>query len=121
MTVRTGSDSGPRLKSMPSAAAALAELGLTTPANSTKRLLHPQDRPARLLAPGRVTIPRFDTLREMAERYSAQLEHARHHRRSPVISAGHRSELISVVRIGFIYCQIAAMRIFSLRRMSTYP
>jgi hypothetical protein len=106
---------------MPSAAAALAELGLPTPTDTTKRLLHPQDRPARPVAPGRVTIPRFDTLREMAEHYSAQLEHARHHRGSPVISAGRRSELISVVRIGFIYCQIAAMRIFSLRRMSTYP
>jgi hypothetical protein len=106
---------------MPSAAAALAALGLPTPADTTKRLLHPQDRPARPLAPGRVTIPRFDTLREMAEHYSAQLEHARRHRRSPVISAGHRSELISVVRIGFIYCQVAAMRIFSLGRTSTYP
>jgi hypothetical protein len=106
---------------MSSAAAALAELGLPTPADTTERLLHPQDRSARALAPGRVIIPRFDTLKEMAEHYSAQLEHARHYRGSPVISAGRRSELISVVRIGFIYCQIAAMRIFSLRRMSTYP
>jgi hypothetical protein len=106
---------------MPSAVAALEELGLPTPADTTKRLLHPQDRPARPLAPGRVTLPRFDTLREMAEHYSAQLEHARHRKESPAISAGHRSDLISVVRIGFIYCQVAAMRIFSLRRTSTYP
>ena len=104
---------------MPSAVEALAELELPTPADTRKRLLHPQDRPARPLAPGRVTIPRFDTLREMAEHYGAQLEHARHHSGSPVISAGHRSELISVVRIAFVYCQIAAMRIFSLGRMST--
>jgi hypothetical protein len=106
---------------MPSAAAALAELGLPTPADTTERLLHPQDRPARPLTPGRVTIPRFDTLREMAELYSAHLEHARHRRQRPVMSAGHRSELISVVRIGFLYCQIAATRIFSLRRMSASP
>ena len=53
---------------MPSVEAALAELGLATPTDTTKRILHPQDRPARPHAPGRVTIPRFDTLREMAER-----------------------------------------------------
>jgi hypothetical protein len=106
---------------MPSAAAALAALELPTPTDTTKRLLHPQDRAARPLAPGRVAVPRFDTLREMAEHYNAQLEHTRHHRRSPVISAGHRSEVISAVRIGFIYCQIAALRIFSRGRVSTFP
>ena len=113
---------------MPSAAAALAELGLPTPADTTKRLLHPQDRPARPLTPGRVTIPRFDTLREMADRYSA------HHLGSPVhdekrsaLRRDHRryrrlsqvNDVIAVAHMAVIYCQLRVIRIFSLRRLST--
>ena len=61
------------IPAMPSVDAALAELGLmTTPANSRKRILHPQDMAAQLSRPGGVAIPRFETLREIAERYSAQ-------------------------------------------------
>jgi len=113
---------------MPSAAAALAELGLPTPTDTTKRLLHPQDRPARPLTPGRVTIPRFDTLREMADRYSA------HHLGSPVhdekrsaLRRDHRryrrlsqvNDVIAVAHMAVIYCQLRVIRIFSLRRLST--
>ena len=112
---------------MPSADAALAELGLvTTPAGSTKRILHPMDRAMRPLTPGQVAIPKFETLREMAERYSVQHltppsdekrstqpfklllhEHGRHCR---------QSELMFTLHISAIYCQTVAMRIFSRRR-----
>lgn len=61
------------IRVMPSVDAALEELGLaTTPSDSTRRILHPQDIAALLPAPGRVTIPKFDTLREMAEHVSTQ-------------------------------------------------
>jgi hypothetical protein len=51
---------------MTSVEAAVAELGLPTPAETTKRLLHPQDRPPLLPhVAGRVVIPNFDTLKEM--------------------------------------------------------
>jgi hypothetical protein len=57
------------IPAIPSFDAALAELGLvTTAADGPKRILHPQDRAALTRAPGQVAIPRFDTLREMAER-----------------------------------------------------
>jgi hypothetical protein len=125
---------------MPSVAAALAELRLPTPADTTKRLLHPQDRPPLHHIPGPVAIPKFETLRKMAEHHSAQhltprpsdrkrstepsatgYEHGRHRRRSRAVSVVHMSRLISTVHISVIYCQVAAMRIFSLGRMSTYP
>ena len=52
---------------------ALAELGLvTTPADSTRRILHPLDRAKLLLEPGPVIIPEFDTLRKMEEHYAAE-------------------------------------------------
>jgi hypothetical protein len=119
---------------MPSVDAALAELGLvTTPANSRKRILHPQDRAALLPVPGKVAIPRFATLREMAERYSAQrlglrvrdekrsgkwpvilpYDHGQQRQRSRVIATGHHSRVITTVYISVIYCQTTAMRIFS--------
>ena len=56
------------IRVMPSVDAALAELGLvTTPANSPKRILHPQDSATLPHAPGQVAIPKFDTLMGMAE------------------------------------------------------
>ena len=125
---------------MPSVAAALAELRLPTPAETTKRLLHPQDRPLLPPMPGPVAIPQFETLRKMADHYSTQhltlpalderpstkpstisREHGRHHRRSWTISAVQRNALISTVLISAIYCQVVAMRIFSVRKMSTPP
>ena len=61
------------IREMPSVDAALEELGLeTTPAHDLKKILHPQDRATLLRTPGQVAIPKFDTLREMADRYSAQ-------------------------------------------------
>jgi len=126
---------------MPSVDAALAELGLaTTPTENPKRILHPQDIAALLPAPGQVTIPKFDTLMEMAERFSSQRlgspihgedkrsgkwpvilpdDHRRRRRRSRIIATGHRSWVITTVHISVIYCQTAAMRIFSRGRMST--
>jgi hypothetical protein len=56
------------IRKMPSVDAALEELGLeTTPAHDLKRILHPQDRATLLRTPGQVAIPKFDTLREMAD------------------------------------------------------
>lgn len=125
---------------MPSVMAALAELRLPTPADTAKRLLHPQDRPPLPSAPGPVAIPEFETLRKMAEHYSVRhltprvsdekrrpkplpigYEHGRHRKRSRIVSVVHSSWLISTVHISAIYCQVVAMRIFSLGRMSTYP
>ena len=119
------------IRVMPSVDAALAELGLmTTPADSRKRILHPQDRATLHPAPGQVTIPKSDSLWGMVESLSAQpigrrrsdgentlpltitREHGRLRRRLRVISAGQRGELISSLRITAIYCQIVAMRIF---------
>ena len=57
---------------MPSVDAALAELGLApTLADSAKRILHPQDKTSPSPAPGPVVIPRFDTMRQMAEHFGA--------------------------------------------------
>jgi hypothetical protein len=125
---------------MPSVAAALVELRLPTSAESTKRLLHPQDRPPQSPAPRPFSILRFETLRKMADHYSTQHltlhtaderrstkpstishEHGRYRRRSRAISAVSRNALISTVLISAIYCQVVAMRIFSDRRMSTSP
>jgi hypothetical protein len=125
---------------MTSVAAALEELRLPTPAETTKRLLHPQDRPPLHSVPGPVAIPQFETLRKMADRHSTQRltlhapderpstepsaishEHGRRHRRSRTVSAVQRSALISTVLISAIYCQIVAMRIFSVRKISTPP
>jgi hypothetical protein len=128
------------IPAMPSVDAALSELGLmTTPANPRKRILHPQDMAALLPATGEVAIPRYETLREMAERYSAQRlssrvpdekrsgnwpvtllrDQARHHRRERVLAFGHWSWVTITVHISVIYCQSAAMRIFSRGRVST--
>jgi hypothetical protein len=124
------------IRVVPSVEEALAELGLvTTPANSPKRILHPQDVAMLLPAAGQVAIPKFATLIEMAERYSAQRlgsavhderrsgkwvadllhDHGWHRRRSQV------SDVIAAVHITLIYCQAAAMRIFSRGRVSTEP
>lgn len=122
---------------MPSVAAALAELRLQTPNETTKRLLHPQDRAPQPPAPGPVAIPQFETLRKMSGHYSTQHlalhapderrstkplaighEHGRHRRRSRTISAVQRSALISTVLISAIYCQVVTMRIFSVRKTS---
>jgi hypothetical protein len=52
---------------------ALAELGLvTTPADRTKRILHPLDKAKFLREPGPVIIPTFDTLKKMEEHYAAE-------------------------------------------------
>jgi hypothetical protein len=117
------------IPAMPSVDAALAELRLmTTSANSRKRILHPQDE---------IVIPRFETLREMAERYSAQrlglrvrdeslsakwpvtlpYDHRQYRRRTQVMAAGYW--VIATVHISAVYCQSAAMRIFSRGRVST--
>jgi hypothetical protein len=120
---------------MPSVAAALAELRLSTPAETTRRLLHPQDKPPQPPVPRPVAIPRFETLRKMADHYSTQhltlhgpderqitkpfavgQEHGRHRRRSRAVSAVQRSALISTVLTSAIYCQVIAMRILSVRR-----
>ena len=59
------------LPEMRSVEAALAELGLeTTPNDTTWRILHPKDKATQPRAAGAVTIPEFDTRREMAERAS---------------------------------------------------
>ena len=115
------------IRVMPSVDAALAELGLeTTPAHNLKRILHPQDRATLARAPGQVAIPKFDTLREMAERYSAQRLGSPVHdeKRSGKRAVGlprrlsQVSEVIAAVHITVIYCQTAAMRIFSRGRVS---
>jgi hypothetical protein len=100
------------IRVVPSVAAALAELRLPIPDETTKRLLHPQDRPLLPPEPGRVAIPKFDTLSEMAKHYYPQREHARYRMWSP---------LISIVQISIIYCQIRVTRIFSPRGLSMYP
>lgn len=52
---------------------ALAELGLvTTPADSTRRILHPLDRAKLLRDPGPVVIPKFDTLLKIQEHFAAE-------------------------------------------------
>lgn len=113
--------------------AALAELKLPMmPVGSTRRLLHPLDRVTVPPAPGAVSIPKFDTLRKMAEHYSAQhltphapdlrrgnkplaivFEHGRHRRRSRLLSTVGGSGLVAVLHISAIYCQTVATRIFS--------
>jgi hypothetical protein len=106
---------------MTSVAAALEELRLPTPAETTKRLLHPQDRPPLPAVPGPVAIPRFETLRKMADHYSTQhlTLHAPDERSSTKPSA--ISALISTVLISAIYCQVVAMRIFTVKRIGTPP
>jgi hypothetical protein len=117
------------IRKMPSVDAALLELGLeTTPAHNLKRILHPQDRAMLLRTSGQVAIPKFDTLSEMADRYSAQRldspvhdekrialarDHTQHRRQSQV------DEVIAVVHMTVLYCQLRVIRIFSLRRLST--
>jgi hypothetical protein len=117
------------IREMPSVDAALLELGLeTTPAHNLKRILHPQDRAMLLRASGQVAIPKFDTLSEMADRYSAQrlgspvhdekrsalARDPRQHRRQSQVD-----EVIAVVHMTVLYCQLRVIRIFSLRRLST--
>jgi hypothetical protein len=117
------------IREMPSVDAALEELGLeTTPAHDLKKILHPQDRATLLRTPGQVAIPKFDTLREMGDRYGAQRlgspvhddkrsalarDHRQHRRQSQV------NEVIAVVHMTVLYCQLRVIRIFSLRRLST--
>ncbi|HUC23374.1 MAG TPA: hypothetical protein VMA73_11760 [Streptosporangiaceae bacterium] len=126
------------IRVMASVDAALAELGLvTTPADNPKRILHPQDRAVMTRTPGQVAIPKFETLREMAERCSAQSlgppvhaekrggrravnpphDHRQYRRRPQVMAAGYW--VVATVHISVIYCQTAAMRIFSRGRVST--
>ena len=120
------------IKVMPSVDAALAELGLaTTPTDSPKRVLHPQDRPVLPPTPGLVTIPEFGTLRELAQHYSEhRLSSPPAEKRSTRALSilvreekrtQSRSRLISRLHMTVISCQIAAMRIFSRRRVRTRP
>jgi hypothetical protein len=52
---------------------ALEKLGLvTSPADSTRRILHPLDKAKFLQEPGPVIIPKFDTLRTMQEHYATE-------------------------------------------------
>jgi hypothetical protein len=118
---------------MPSVTAALSELRLSMSAETTKRLLHPQDRTPQPPVPGPVAVPQFETLREMADQDSKQHltlltlderqctkplaisnQQSRRRGRGRSIPAVQGRELISVVLIGVIYCQILAMRIFLL-------
>ena len=119
------------IPTMPSVDAALAELGLpTTPTESPNRILHPQDRAA-LPAPGPVAIPKFDTLREMTERYSTPCvtpPRDKKRRTKPLPTVLHEqgrhsrpSQLITTLRITAIYCQIVAMRVFYRIRARTRP
>jgi hypothetical protein len=114
------------IRPMPSIEAALAEMGLaTTPADSIQRLLHPQDRAALLPTPGKVAIPKFDTLQKIVEHSSGEHltpsseerssakpftillhEHGRHRRRT--------RGLITTLHITAIYCETIVVRIFSL-------
>lgn len=128
------------IRMMPSVDAALAELGLvTTPADSPKRILHPQDIATLLPVSGRVAIPQFDTLRKIEQHYSAQRltsppdkvpstipwvtthQRGRHRWRSRVVSIGHKGDLISTVHTTVIYCQIIAIRIFIRIRERARP
>lgn len=108
------------IRPMPSIEAALAELGLaTTPAGSTKRLLHPQDRATTSAQPGPVAIPRFATLVKMAEHYGAHVltspapahEQGRRGRRYRMTSACRGNRVIRI-----LYPSFLTMRIFSPRR-----
>ena len=120
-----------RIRVMPSVDAALAELGLVTmPADSPRRILHPQDRAKLLLEPGPVIIPEFDTLRKMGEHYAAERlgspdPHEDRSTERPAIlppAPGQHSRYgrlkdplhISVLR------QTLATRIFSLVRMGIF-
>ena len=47
-------------------------------------------------------------------------EHGQHRRRSPVISAGSRSVLVSMAHITAIYCQVAVTRIFSRKKITIF-
>ena len=119
---------------MPSVTAALSELDLSTSAVTAKRLLHPQDRTPQPAMPGPVAIPQFETLREMADQYSKRnltllalderqstkplsisRTRIRRYMRGRPIPVVQGSELISIVLIGVIYCQIIAMRILLLK------
>jgi len=123
---------------MPSLDAALAVLGLATTSDDiTRRILHPQDRPTPRRTLGPFTIPKFETLREMAEHISTRrlgaplpvekkrkkplTEPGRHRRQSRMTSADQRSRVITLAHVSVIYCQAVAMRIVSLGRMSAYP
>ena len=119
------------IKVMPSVDAALAELGLaTTPTDSPKRVLHPQDRPVLPPVPGLVTIPKFDTLQEMAKHYSehrlsSPSDEKRSTRAHSILAreerrTRRRSSLISRLHMTISY-QIAAMRVFSRGRVRTRP
>lgn len=120
------------IRVVPSVDEALAQLGLvTTPAESTRRILHPLDRATPLLEPGPVVIPKFDTLRKMEEHYAAKrlgspsrgekqstkplaiLPHAYgRHRRNRWLDAS--------VHVSVYYYQTLATRITSLARIGTF-
>jgi hypothetical protein len=81
---------------------ALAELELmTTPADSSRRILHSLDRAKLLLEPGPVIIPRFPSLGKMEEHYAAE-------------------HLGSPDRVSIFHRQTLATRLFSLAKMGTF-
>jgi hypothetical protein len=62
-----------KIQEVSSVEEALEKLGLvTTPTDSTRRILHPLDRAKFLPEPGPVIIPEFDTLRKMQDLYAAE-------------------------------------------------
>ena len=120
------------IRVMSSVDEALAELGLViTPADNTRRILHPLDRAKLLLEPGQVIIPKFDALRKMEEhfaserlssqradeKWSAKLlailphQHGRH-RRQRLLNAS--------VDVGVFHRQSLATRLFSLAKMGAF-
>jgi hypothetical protein len=108
---------------------ALAELGLvTTPTDSTRRILHPLDRAKLLRDPGPVVIPRFDTLLKVQEHFTAErLGSSSPHKRSsgptllPIAPGRHRWHrwLKDPVHVSVLlpYCQTFATWISSLAKM----
>jgi hypothetical protein len=121
-----------KIRAVSSVDEALAQLGLvTTPVDSTRRVLHPLGKAKLLREPGPVIIPNFDTLKKMEERYAVerlnspgpdeklsinpltplQPMHGRHR--------GHRW-LNASVHVSVFYCQTFLTRIVSLARMGIF-
>jgi hypothetical protein len=61
----------PVLPSVEAVQARLAQMGLGTPTDSKRRILHPQDVAMAVPTAGAVTLPRFDTLPEIAGHVNA--------------------------------------------------
>jgi hypothetical protein len=121
-----------KIQAVSSVDEALEKLGLvTTPADSTRRILHPLDRVKLPPEPGPVIIPKFDTLRKMQEHYAAErlgspgpdekqntqsldiLPHQHgQHRRHRLLNAS--------FHVSVLYCQIIATRLLSLARTSIF-